>query len=244
MRRLHVAMVGLAAAVMLLAACEGPPWEMPCPEGWVMDADQNCYDPAGDDDSAGDDDDTTPADDDDTTPADDDDTTPADDDDTTPADDDDSAAGDDDDTSGAGTDFALLDGNSTSDTFGQTLRLSDQVGQPVFLFFAYSTCPDCQDCADRMQAQFDARPGWDGAVQIWFINFPNMDPDEPDLVDGYHLPVLQDTYNDMVFSAWGASQYDHWIIAPDGTVAYFGTEIDCAVDIVILADLLDGLIGS
>jgi len=27
---------------------------MPCPEGWVMDADQNCYDPAGDDDSASD----------------------------------------------------------------------------------------------------------------------------------------------------------------------------------------------
>jgi hypothetical protein len=30
---------------------------MPCPEGWVMDAEQDCYHPAADDDSA--DDDTT-----------------------------------------------------------------------------------------------------------------------------------------------------------------------------------------
>jgi hypothetical protein len=45
------------AALLLFAACETPPWEMPCEEGWVMDADQECYDPAGDDDSASDDDD-------------------------------------------------------------------------------------------------------------------------------------------------------------------------------------------
>lgn len=50
--------VFLAAAFLLpLAGCDEPPWEMPCPEGWVMDADLECYDPAGDDDSAADDDD-------------------------------------------------------------------------------------------------------------------------------------------------------------------------------------------
>ena len=44
----------LFAAVLLLlaAACEDAPWDMPCPEGWIMDSDQECYDPAGDDDSA------------------------------------------------------------------------------------------------------------------------------------------------------------------------------------------------
>jgi len=43
-----------------LTACETPPWEMPCPEGWVLDVEGECYDPAGDDDSAddGEDDDT------------------------------------------------------------------------------------------------------------------------------------------------------------------------------------------
>jgi len=41
-----------AIALTSLAACETPPWEMPCPEGWVLDAEETCYDPAGDDDSA------------------------------------------------------------------------------------------------------------------------------------------------------------------------------------------------
>jgi hypothetical protein len=40
-----------------ISSCSVPPWEMPCPEGWVMDAEQDCYHPAADDDSA--DDDTT-----------------------------------------------------------------------------------------------------------------------------------------------------------------------------------------
>jgi len=39
-------------ALQFAAACETPPWEMPCPEGWVLDAEGECYDPAGDDDSA------------------------------------------------------------------------------------------------------------------------------------------------------------------------------------------------
>ena len=48
----------LLATIVLLfvGACETSPWEMPCPEGWVLDAEGACYDPAGDDDSAGDDD--------------------------------------------------------------------------------------------------------------------------------------------------------------------------------------------
>ncbi len=46
--------LALALGSLFGAACDPPPWEMPCPEGWVMDADQNCYDPAGDDDSASD----------------------------------------------------------------------------------------------------------------------------------------------------------------------------------------------
>ena len=48
----------LLAAVLLsfAAACENAPWDMPCSEGWVMDAEQECYDPAGDDDSAEDED--------------------------------------------------------------------------------------------------------------------------------------------------------------------------------------------
>jgi hypothetical protein len=48
----------LLAAAMVLAglSCDPAPWDMPCLEGWVMDADQECYDPAGDDDSASDDD--------------------------------------------------------------------------------------------------------------------------------------------------------------------------------------------
>ncbi len=41
----------------LAPGCDSPPWAMPCPEGWVMRADQTCYDPQADDDSAGDDDD-------------------------------------------------------------------------------------------------------------------------------------------------------------------------------------------
>lgn len=49
--RIVVAAFLLAGA----AACETPPWEMPCPEGWVLDAEGECYDPAGDDDSADDD---------------------------------------------------------------------------------------------------------------------------------------------------------------------------------------------
>lgn len=47
----------IAFGSLVSGACDPPPWEMPCPEGWVMDADQNCYDPAGDDDSAAADDD-------------------------------------------------------------------------------------------------------------------------------------------------------------------------------------------
>ncbi len=54
-------LVSVSLLLLGLVSCDPPPWEMPCPEGWVMDADQNCYDPAGDDDSAdsADDDDTT-----------------------------------------------------------------------------------------------------------------------------------------------------------------------------------------
>ena len=50
----------LLAALLLsfVVGCENPPWDMPCPEGWVMDADQECFDPADDDDSAVDDDTT------------------------------------------------------------------------------------------------------------------------------------------------------------------------------------------
>lgn len=48
--------VPLLTLLGLAAACESPPWAMPCPEGWVMREDQTCYDPAAaDDDSAGDD---------------------------------------------------------------------------------------------------------------------------------------------------------------------------------------------
>lgn len=56
--RVRILLFFALPGLLLTAACDAPPWEMPCSEGWVMDADQNCYDPAADDDSAGDDDTT------------------------------------------------------------------------------------------------------------------------------------------------------------------------------------------
>jgi len=51
--RLLPAVFLLMLPLGLATSCEEPPWAMPCPEGWVMRADQTCYDPAAsDDDSA------------------------------------------------------------------------------------------------------------------------------------------------------------------------------------------------
>ncbi len=225
----------------------------------------DCPPAPGDDDDAtpGDDDDTTPGDDDDTTPsddddssvADDDDVTPGDDDDATPGDDDDSAATDDDDDSGAGddddtyiggpppADFTLEDGNDTSDTYGQTFTLSAMVGQPVVIYFGFTTCGACQYCADALQALWDGHANWHGAAQIWLLNAAGYDPSYVDMVDGFHLPILTDDATQNVWTNWNALQGNVYVIHPDGTIYHFDDHLQCPGDANTIAGYLDILVG-
>ena len=223
-----------------------------------------CPPAPGDDDDAtsGDDDDVTPGDDDDATPGDDDDAT-ADDDDSGAGDDDDSGVGDDDD-SGAGddddsgaadddddttiggpppSDFTLTDGNSTSGTYGQTLTLSAFLGQPVVIYFGFTTCGACQYCADALQALWDGHPGWHGNAQIWLLNAAGYDPDYVDMVDGFHQPILTDEAGQDVWLDWDALQGNVYVIHPDGTIYHFDDHLQCPGDANTIAGFLDILVS-
>ena len=210
--------------------------------------------PGDDDDTThGDDDDLVPDDDDDATLPDDDDSAPGDDDDATP-DDDDSAVGDDDD-SGAGddddtyiggpppADFTLEDGNDTSGTYGQTFTLSAMVGQPVVIYFGFTTCGACQYCADALQALWNGHANWHGNAQIWLLNAAGYDPSYYDMVDDFHLPILTDDATQQVWNNWNALQGNVFVIHPDGTLYHFDDYLQCPDDANTIASYLDILVG-
>jgi len=167
-----------------------------------------------------------------------------------PQDDDDdttTSADDDDDATGPVPppgDFTLVDGNSSSPTYMQALNLANQsqAGRPVWLYFAYSGCGACQFNAELIQATWDSHPAWSGAVEIWFVNSPGMDPDDPDLVDDYHLPVLQDTNGDAVWSTWSAVKDHSYLIHPDGSVYYFDDDLT-SPDMTTFGTLIDSLLS-
>ncbi len=222
----------------------------------------DCPPAPGDDDDAtpGDDDDTTPTDDDDATPTDDDDSgvgddddsgvgddddvTPGDDDDS--SDDDDSGAGDDDDTFIGGpppSDFTLTDGNSTSGTYGQTLTLSAFLGQPVVIYFGFTTCGACQYCADALQALWEGHANWHGNAQIWLLNAAGYDPDYGDMTALFHQPILTDELGQDVWLNWDALQGNVYVIHPDGTLYHFDDHLECPGDANTIAGFLDILVG-
>jgi glutaredoxin len=90
-------------------------------------------------------------------------------------------------------DFALLDVNPTSASFGETVPRSSAPGRVTLLYFALPSCSHCQAQVEQLQALVLERDTAWAEVDVRIVALAAAEEAVPELADGTDLPILQDT---------------------------------------------------
>lgn len=125
-------------------------------------------------------------------------------------------------------DFALTDRNPSSDTFGDQVALSDASGQARVVYFASATCGVCKSHVSALDA-ITKQQGWTD-VQVLVVNLPPYVEYVNDLAELTDLPVLQDTEDADVATAYGAAKWYLYFVDANGELDHLYYELDLAGD--------------
>jgi hypothetical protein len=124
--------------------------------------------------------------------------------------------------------FSLQDMNPSSGSFGQDVGLSDAQGQVRVVYWASATCGVCKSHVTALQA-ITTQQGWDD-VQVLVVNLPPYVEYIDDLTSLTDLPVLQDTDDADVATAYGAAKWYVYFVDKQGQLDHLYYELDLAGD--------------
>ncbi len=114
-------------------------------------------------------------------------------------------------------DFALVDENPTSPTYGQEISPDGLQGKVVFLMFMRSTCGHCQSLSTQLDAlQAAHQADWGDDVAIVLVNMVGWEADLPEFCTLHDLPTVQDTSSAALADRVGAALYWNYVLLPDG----------------------------
>lgn len=109
----------------------------------------------------------------------------------------------------AAPDFALVDVNPTSPSYGSTVPRTSAPGRVTLLYFALPSCSHCQAQVEQLQAIVRERDSAWAEVDVRIIALAASEESVPELADGTDLPILQDTPELDVQEQYNA---DRWYI--------------------------------
>lgn len=117
------------------------------------------------------------------------------------------------------TDFALVDVNAGSPSFGETVSPRDHQGQVSLWFFGHATCAYCGaqfELLDQLrQEAAAAQPPLD--VAFVGVNEAGHESANDTITEGLSTPWLQDTEAVNAWGAWGV-EFRDVVILDDGNV--------------------------
>lgn len=117
------------------------------------------------------------------------------------------------------TDFALLDVNPSSPSFGEAVSPRDVMGQVSLWFFGHATCAYCGaqfELLDQLRQEAEnAQPPLD--VAFFGVNETGHESANDTITEGVSTPWLQDTEEMNAWQAWGV-EFRDVVILDDGNV--------------------------
>ncbi len=123
--------------------------------------------------------------------------------------------------------YTLLDVSPGSPTYGEAVSLGGFPGNVKVLYFALPTCAHCQGQVKQIQTLWDQHSAeWAGEVDVHIIALAAGESGLPDLTEGLTLPVLQDTLEDGVQTAYGAQKWYFYLVDRSGRVRWIHYKLD------------------
>lgn len=141
-------------------------------------------------------------------------------------------------------DFALVDANLTSPTYGETVPRTEDGDTVTVLYVALPSCGHCQVDADRLGALTAAQADAWERVSVRVLAIAAAPESLPELSEGHDLPVLVDTETDGVVDALGGDRWYLYLLDHDARVRHLHYAPDLVGDAERIVGEVDALLAE